>query len=265
MQSIVTPRSAGRRRVAPQQALIFERRGQLRGRAALCAVLLGVAACASSAAHHPDPADLRAMPIRPGSGLGGTRVIVLPLSTIRHGDLLGWSDAITNPRDYLVDVNAQIEHALTAGAPRTTWIFPSQLVQVASRNPGYLADPYSMDASQFAPDRWRAGGKLEDPLAGNLRTYTSFLDSRVALVPVELRFVPRPVPRAHTLQPGVLAMMHADSLHHMGRAVLRIAVVDTRTTEVMWVGDVVGDPAPAFTPAVAANLVGHLVQALANQ
>ena len=46
---------------------------------------------------------------------------------------------------------------------------------------------------------------------------------------------------------------------------LRIAVADTRTTEVIWAGDVVGDPASALTPAVGTNLVDHLVQALASE
>ncbi len=192
-------------------------------------------------------------------------MIVLPLSMIRHGDTFGFAEQITNPRDYLVNLNAQIEHALTERAPRTVWVFPNALVQVASRNPGYLSDPYGMDPSQFAPDRWRPGLKLEDPLAGELRNYTSFVDARIALILVELRFVPRPIPRNHALPEGERAMLLADSAHHMARPVMRIAVVDTRTTEVIWAGDVVGDPAPALTPAVGTNLVDRLVQALASE
>ena len=209
--------------------------------------------------------DLRPLPLRPGTGLGGLRVIVLPVSMIRHGDTFGFADQITNPREYLVDLNAQIEHQLTERAPRTVWVFPTALVQVASRNPGYLSDPYGMDPSQFAPDRWRPGTKLEDPLAEELRNYTSFVDARVALLLVELRFVPRPAPRDHTFPEGERAMLRADSAHHMARPVLRVAVVDTRTTEVIWASDVVGDPAPALTPAVGKHLVDRLVQALATE
>jgi len=205
------------------------------------------------------------MPLKPGAGLGGSRVIVLPLSMIRNGDTFGWAAQITNPREYLVNLNAQIEKGLTERAPRTVWVFPTALVQVASRNPGYLADPYGMDPSQFAPDRWKPGAKLEDPLAGELRNYTSFVDARVALVLVEMRFVPRPVTPGHVLPEGERAMVQADSAHHMGRPVMRIAIVDTRTTDVMWAADVVGDPAPAFTPAVGTNLVDHLVRALSTE
>jgi hypothetical protein len=192
-------------------------------------------------------------------------VIVLPVSMIRHGDTFGWADQIKGPREYLVDLNAQIEHQLPERAPRTTWIFPTTLVQVASKNPGYLADPYTMDPSQFAPDRWRPGNKLEDPLAEELRNYTSFVDARVALLLVELRFVPRPVPPDHNLPEGERIMLRADSASHRSRAVMRIAVVDTRTTEVIWAGDVVGDPAPTLTAAVGTNLVDRLVQALATE
>jgi len=205
------------------------------------------------------------VPERPGTGLGGMRVIVLPLSMIRHGDMFGWAEQIANPREYLVGLNAQIEHGLTERAPRTVWLFPSALVQVASRNPGYLSDPYGMDPAQFAADRWRPGTKLLDPLAGELRNYTSFMDARIVVVPVELRFVPRPVPRDHKYPEGERAMVQADSAHHRARPVIRVAVVDTRTTEIVWVGDIVGDPAPALTPAVATNVVDRLVQALAAE
>jgi hypothetical protein len=224
--------------------------------------LLAVAACTHAP---PEAVDLRPLPVRPGTGLGGQRVIVLPVSMIRHGDTFGLAEQITNPREYLVDLNAKIERGLTERAPRTVWLFPTALVQVASRNPGYLSDPYGMDPSQFAPDRWRPGVKLEDPLAGQLRNFTSFVDARVALLLVELRFVPRPMPRGHALPQGERAMLVADSANHMARAVMRIAVVDTRTTEVIWTGDVVGDPARALTPAIGTNLVDRLVQALATE
>jgi hypothetical protein len=204
------------------------------------------------------------MPLHPGAGLGGERIIVLPLSMIRHGDTYGWADQITDPRDYLIDLNAQLDQALTTRVAHTVWVFPPALVQVANHNPGYLSDPYGMDASQFAPDRWHPGDKLEDPLAGDLRNYTSFVEARVALVPVELRFFPRDVPKGHTLPEGEEAMIRADKAHHVGRAVLRIAVVDTRTTDVMWVGDVVGDTATTFTPAVGKNLVDRLVRAISG-
>jgi len=224
---------------------------------------MSAAACAARVP--PDPSDVRPLPVKPGLGLIGTRVIVLPMSSIRHGDVLGWADSIANPRDFLIDFNARFERALTTRVPRTIWIFPVEIQRIAGRNPGYLADPYGADPSQFAPDRWRPGGKLEDPLAGDLRTYTSFVDARVALVPVELRFFPRPVPPGHVLPPAVLAMNHADSASHMGRALLRIAIVDTRTMMVMWASDVIGDPAPKLTPDVTAKLADQVARLLAAE
>ncbi len=77
----------------------------------------------------------------PGTGLGGQRVIVLPLSMIRHGDTFGFAEQITNPREYLVDLNAKIERGLTERAPRTVWVFPPALVQVASRQPRLSVRP----------------------------------------------------------------------------------------------------------------------------
>jgi hypothetical protein len=263
MQTHVTPRSSGSRLAVRRQVPLRGRGGRLGAYLVLTVAGASLSACA--AVQRPDPVDLRPLPIRPATGLTGTRVIVLPVSSMRHGDTYGWAESVGNPRDYLADLNAQIEHALASRAPRTAWVFPAEIVRLASRNPGYLSDPYGTDASQFAPDRWRPGGKLEDPLAGDLRTYTSFVDARVALVPVELRFFPRPVPTGYKLALPVQAMVHADSAARMGRAVLRVAIVDTRSLAIMWVSDVVSDPAPALTPAVAANLADHLARALAAE
>ena len=43
----------------------------------------------------------------------------------------------------------------------------------------------------------------------------------------------------------------------MERAVLRLVLVDARTTEFMWIGEVQSDPAATFGPAVLASLASH--------
>ncbi len=189
-------------------------------------------------------------------------MIVLPLSAVRGGDALGWAASIPDLRGYLLDVNARIAHTLADRAGRTSWILPSELARIAARNPGYAPDPYAADPSQFWPDRWRGDTKLLDPLAGDLRTMTSFVDARVALVPVELRFIPRE--DGHTAA-AVSSGGPTATPPGEGRAVLRLALVDTRAMVVFWVGDLVGDPAPALTPAVAANLADRLAAVMSTQ
>ena len=62
-----------------------------------------------------------------------------------------------------------------------------------------------------------------------------FHDARHALMPVEVRF-----------EPG--------SATGKGRAVLRIAVLDVRGSRLVFIGDIVGEDVPDFTPTVAVAL-----------
>jgi hypothetical protein len=211
---------------------------------------------------------IRPMPYHPGGGLTGARVIVLPLETIRGGDLDGCAASITSPRDFLVDANAQIARALVAKAPHTTWLLPADLAKLADKAAGYAPDPYSVDVSQLLPDRWKSRGEVTDPLASALRRLNSFTDAPVALIPVEIRFYPRApvvVRPGSAAEPPAPAPGAGHTGSHAGcRPVLRVAVADTRALVVAWAGDVVGDSAAVVSPASLAALADRLAQAVAT-
>ena len=207
---------------------------------------------------------IRPMPYHPGAGLTGAHVIVLPLETLRGGDLAGCSASITNPRDFLLDANAQIARALQSKAPHTTWVLPAELAHTADRSAGFAPDPYSVDPSQLLPDRWKPHAELADPLASQLRRLNSFTDAPVALIPVELRFYPRPGPAPSTSGSGRPPASVAIVPQAGCRPVLRVAIVDTRALVVAWAGDVVGDSTPAVSAAAIATLADRLAQAVAT-
>jgi|SRR5579863_288309 hypothetical protein len=238
------------------------------GRLACLAAVIGAAVlgCRHDAA--PPVMAIRPMPYHPGGGLTGARVIVLPLETIRGGDLDGCAASITSPRDFLVDANAQISRALVAKAPHTTWLLPADLAKMADKAAGYAPDPYSVDVSQLLPDRWRSRGEVADPLASELRRLNSFTDAPVALIPVEIRFYPRAsvVARPGSAdEPPAPAPDAGHPRSHAGcRPVLRVAVADTRALVVAWAGDVVGDSAAVVSPASLAALADRLAQAVAT-
>jgi hypothetical protein len=225
-----------------------------------------VVATAQGCRHEAGPAaamPIRPMPYHPGGGLTGARVIVLPLETIRGGDLAGCAASITSPRDFLIDANAQIARALAARAPHTTWLLPADIAKIADRSAGYSPDPYSVDISQLLPDRWKSRGELADPLASQLRRLNSFTDAQVALIPVEVRYYPRLGPataRASDRSPAPTV----DASHAGCRPVLRVAVVDTRALVVAWAGDVVGDSTATASPGTIASLADRLAQAVAT-
>jgi hypothetical protein len=86
--------------------------------------------------------------------------------------------------------------------------------------------------------------QLPEPLASQLRTLVALHEgAQYVLFPVEVRFQPA----------GGGA----------GQALLRIALLDTRRSHIVFMGDVRSDPSPAFSPAVAASLAGHLADLIA--
>ena len=131
-------RASPRRSAAPRQVVICARIGRWSARLSVGLGLLAIAACTHAL---PEPVDLRPLPVRPGTGLGGVRVIVLPLSMIRHGDTFGFAEQITNPRDYLVNLNAQIERALTERAPRRYGSSPTRWCRWRAGTPGIHPTP----------------------------------------------------------------------------------------------------------------------------
>jgi hypothetical protein len=214
-------------------------------------MLVVVLACAS-VQHIPPELQLEAPPPAPGSGMGGQRVMVLPLSVIRNNDPLGWAKTITDPRAYLVSLNAQMAHALTTMAPRPIWVMPADIAKIAARSAAYAPDPYTLDVSQFDPGHWHPTTQLNDPLAGDLRMLTAFTDARIALIPVEVRFIPVPTPPP---PPDAKPVPPAPVTEEI--AVMRIAVVDTRFVTVGWTADVWSIPSKTLTPEVTESLANH--------
>ena len=82
--------------------------------------------------------------------------------------------------------------------------------------------------------------RIPEPLASQLRTLVAVHDARFALLPLEVAFEKAAVGTAG------------------GRARLRLAIVDARTTELRWVGEVRSDPSPVLNPGVTTSLAGRL-------
>jgi hypothetical protein len=101
---------------------------------------------------------------------------------------------------------------------------------------------------------------LAEPLATQLRTIVALGDARYVLVPVEVRLERAPAPSSSA---GVTAPGPASA--GPGRAVLRLALVDARASQVRWSGDVASDTASALTTALAAGLAGRVADLVAQR
>jgi hypothetical protein len=81
--------------------------------------------------------------------------------------------------------------------------------------------------------RFVTGERYGEPLSSQIRTMIALHDdARYVLLPIELRF-------------------ERDGGGTAGRGILRTALVDARTTEARWVGDVKGDTSSVPAAALA--------------
>ena len=114
----------------------------------------------------------------------------------------------------------------------------------SSRGHGFYAKRRSRVQERIRP--LAVGARLTEPFASQIRTMVALHEeARLALAPVELRF--------ERAGPGA------------GRAVLRLVLVDARSSDVRWVGDVKSDTAATFGPALLATLGSRLADLVARR
>jgi hypothetical protein len=210
----------------------------------LCRLSVVLAACAcASAAPPPDPNVVTA-PVRPLAPLAAQQVIVAPLNALREADALGWTQQIPRSREFMRAFDDALEAELAARGLKSSWVFPAALVRAARANPAYSVDPYTLAASPLRSDKLVARSRFGDPLASQLRTMIALQESaRAILIPVELRFDRLPDGR--------------------GAAVARLALLDGRLSEVIWLGEVVSTPASAFSRDLLTSLAAHTADLIA--
>ena len=198
------------------------------------------AASAQPASVQPAPRNEHvaadAQPSAPLASLTSDALVVLPAQVLRMS-VPEWSDKVGDPRAYLSKVDDEIAFALRERGLKAKWAFPEDLARSAKRNPGYAVDPYSISVDPLAPVERDPEKHIAEPLAGQLRAFAGLFNARYALIPVELK-----------LSPDAAG----------GRATLHLVLVDTRGAKLTWKGNVQGDVAKTFSPAVAAGIAGRV-------
>jgi hypothetical protein len=150
------------------------------------------------------------------------RVMVLPTQGF-GSDSLGWRARAGGERELLGLLDGSIEVTLGDRGLSTQWVFPSALERSAKSNPTYVTDPYAMRARVAIGAALRKpADPIGEPFASQLRALAGVNDARYALIPIDLRIEP--------LQVGG------------GRAVLRVVVIDVRSSQLVWTGEVASDP-----------------------
>lgn len=178
---------------------------------------------------------------RPLAGIMAQRIVVAPVPAVREGDPMGWAASIPRQREWLRALDAEIAHELGERGLGTAWVFPADLVRAYERNSAMSPDPHRLASAPLRGlTRLTGQERIPDPLGSQLRTLVAVHDGRFVLLPLEVAFEP-----ANEGEAG-------------GRARLRLVLLDARSAEVRWLGEVRSDPSPALTPAVAASLAARM-------
>lgn len=206
----------------------------------LAAIVLVIAGCGGpSSDTAPAPASA------PLASLAGQRVILLPAPGLDFA-----SDSAppgTPPLDRaatLAALDSAIERALLARARTVTWVTVDQVARTSRRNATMAPDPYALSSESLRRPSVRIQSSLVEPLASQIRSLTALNDARLVLYPLDLR-----IERSGGTR----------------RASLRVALVDARLSQVMWIGDVRGEIADASLGPLLANVASRLADLFAAE
>lgn len=190
----------------------------------------------------------------------GVALVVAPVQSVTPTPAGEWPGGAPSRQDALAAVNSEVDFAISEEPLARRWTAPGEVVEQAGRNPMLGVDPEQLAYRGLVGEE-DDPEHLYEPLHGQLRKLTALLDARLVVLPLRVWYA-RPdtegdAERASTRAGGPRA---ADAA---GRAVVRMAVVDTRSGRVLWKGVVGGDPAAVDSGAVLGTLASNLVRTLA--
>lgn len=173
----------------------------------------------------------------PGFGvLSGQRVLVLPVQYVTRAPG-GWIGGAANAESAARQADSEIAFALGEESGRAEWITPTRQVEALRSRPSIQVNPYLLSADE-ARREGRRLRDVRDPLYGEIRMLAALFDTRFAVWPMELYYEP-------------------DAEGVEGRLAIRTFLLDARSGDVLWYGEIGGpggqDPATAGALAGAAQ------------
>jgi hypothetical protein len=167
------------------------------------------------------------------------RIVLAPTARARGTDTSALFRDMGSARMVRTLVDGRVIAQLRDRGLDTKWVLPADLQRTYERNRTYASDPYDLAVEPLRSPKFEAGSKYGEPLSSQLRTMIAFHDdARLVLLPVEFRY---------------------DGT----RAILRAALLDARTTEARWVGEIRSDPAPSSGAFAMTQVANRLIDLFA--
>ena len=206
----------------------------------LAALVMAVAACGGRAPDTtPDPAAV------PFASLAGQRVILLPAASIDLSrDSAPPGSAVTDRVATLAALDSAIERALTSRGRTVSWVTVGEVARTSRRNVTMAPNPYALASESLRRPGVKTESSIAEPLASQVRSLTALNDSRLLLYPVDLRL---------------------ERSGGTGRASLRVALLDARLSQVIWIGTVRGESTDSSMAPLLASLASRLADLFAAE
>ncbi len=199
-------------------------------------------------------------PNRVASLVVGVPVTVLPLQSARPTLSGAWPGGAASLQGVVESFDAEVDFALSENRNTAEWKGPGKVVAQTRRNPLLKVDPERLAYEGLdGKEDQKFKEPIYEPLHGQLRSLSALLDTRVVALPLRLVYAPADSGTgardpATTGGPGAGGVSAGP-----GHAQVRVAVIDTRSGQVLWRGWIAGPPAAPDSPGLMAGLAGRLV------
>ena len=203
------------------------------------AVAVAVAGCGGSKPEASTPSP----ELHPLAGIVGQNIVVAPVQALRIPSEMGWSAVAARPA--LARFDSAFADTLKERVGNQAWVYADALLKAAANNPTYATDPRALAVGPLRATSLKLDDRLPEPLASQLRTMIALQDARLVLIPVDLSIERTPA--------------------GLGRPVVRLVLVDPRSSVVRWIGRVTGNDSPAFTSDIPALIATRLADLFASR
>ena len=189
----------------------------------------------------------------------GTPVVFVPVQSVEPLADGGWPGGAAGEEEALRAMDAELQFALDGSRGAEDWALPAEVVRRVRRNPMLRMDPSRL-AYQGLLEKPDKRKQIYEPLHGELRGISALFDTRYVVLPISLfvREDPAGPEEPAADSPADLARREAEY-----RAHLLLAMIDIRSSTIVWWGEIAGDAGPADSPALTASLAERVAKAVA--
>jgi hypothetical protein len=189
----------------------------------------------------------------------GTPVVFVPVQSVEPLPGGGWPGGTAGEEDALRAMDAELEYALGGTRGAEDWALPADVIRRVDRNPMLRTDPSRM-AYQGLLEKPDKRKQIYEPLHGELRSISALFDTRYVVLPISLFVEADPIGPASSHAGSSAGRNGFEPTY---RAHLLLAMIDIRSSTIVWWGEIAGEAGDADSPALTASLAERVAEAVA--